>query len=755
MTTHNTGNAVPSVEVKDLFDNCETEDEFCNGDANTTITRIGKVIKTMAGMNADFNDFLINSGFESVHLIYTVGVPLTVNRPTQLIDYNGSVYRVKLPSSFPVNLTGVWATDAPKLLDVGDQSLRLLLALSSGAGLVGFTELSTYPANTVGAMLKYLNAPGIDKEQRSFSDLDLLPNLGDTKTLDAAIRKGVVRIALAADSIGQGDADSLYDNSSFAIVMRRLREQNPAVTFVFANFSIAGLGIPSFSNPNYKGQTPPADPFTGFYRAAGDELTCQWPGGSVVGKSWIDHIKDWTPDLVCVAFGANDIAWTGPQLETYSKTAIDAMLGWAKPPSIAWGSAAKPAIVSDYSEQVQLAANVARSVARERNLTLMDFNRLHNVRRFGVDVDDLLYLREDAFTGFPTGWTLDPGTTFALSTVTPGAIEGQGTATRNRLSQNFNLKATCVATNWATTTCGLYYRDLGTNDGTGQARYAVFVSATALSLYWRGAMLGSFSFSSIPNGTAVTIQVDVRGARHRVYLNGVKRIDVWNYGNVMQGKHGVTAVGGFAAIYAFEAHLGNKYPVGREQLTDKDIYGVNDFYTNQDSVGGNANNHFTKLGNKVIMAAGYFPLMHHIRMIRPEMVNYNASIGLSAPQAIATGGATNIAWTLEYYDDYNMHAAGSAVLIAPVPGKYLVTASLYWAATTTGIRSMLVVKNDAVEVAGATQSATASGRVRQNVTIELLLAAGETIGVRGYQDGASLLNVDSDGSRLSMRLMPN
>lgn len=136
MTTYNTGNPVPSTEVKDLFDNCQTEDEFCTSAENTTINRLGVILKTMAGMNADFYDFLAESGFEPVHLIYVNGTPLQVDRPTQFIDRAGLVYRVKMPSTFPVMLTGTWATDAPLLLDVGDQSLRTALAAPGGATLI-------------------------------------------------------------------------------------------------------------------------------------------------------------------------------------------------------------------------------------------------------------------------------------------------------------------------------------------------------------------------------------------------------------------------------------------------------------------------------------------------------------------------------------------------------------------------------------------------------------------------------------------
>lgn len=87
---------------------------------------------------AEFNQLLLESGFESVHLTYVPGTPLSVARPTQLINYSGSVYRVKMPASFPVSLTGTWATDQLLLVDVGDISLRQGLLSSAGLKMLGF-----------------------------------------------------------------------------------------------------------------------------------------------------------------------------------------------------------------------------------------------------------------------------------------------------------------------------------------------------------------------------------------------------------------------------------------------------------------------------------------------------------------------------------------------------------------------------------------------------------------------------------------
>lgn len=58
MTTHNTGNPVPSAAVKDLYDNAENLDSGINGDAPTWVDRKGRTRKSMAGIEQDFQQFL-------------------------------------------------------------------------------------------------------------------------------------------------------------------------------------------------------------------------------------------------------------------------------------------------------------------------------------------------------------------------------------------------------------------------------------------------------------------------------------------------------------------------------------------------------------------------------------------------------------------------------------------------------------------------------------------------------------------------
>lgn len=158
--TYLTGNPLGSSAPKDLFDNASNFDEAMNSTGPSFDDRFGKRRQTWAGAEYEWQQFLQNSGFEPVHLTYVDGTPLIVSRPTQLIDRAGSVYRVKLPASFPVTLSGTWATDQNLLVDVGDASLRTALAATTGPTLLGFQNpYSGSVVRTVDARLKDIYTP--------------------------------------------------------------------------------------------------------------------------------------------------------------------------------------------------------------------------------------------------------------------------------------------------------------------------------------------------------------------------------------------------------------------------------------------------------------------------------------------------------------------------------------------------------------------------------------------------------------------
>lgn len=122
MTTFNTGNSVPSANAKDRFDNSQTFDEFVAGSYDTTVTRTGKTLLTLRGMNNQFNQWLTVSGFEMPAIPYAAGA--VINRASQLISYQGEQYSVAVGSTFPYTLNGTFSVDAPNLVQRSEQSLR-------------------------------------------------------------------------------------------------------------------------------------------------------------------------------------------------------------------------------------------------------------------------------------------------------------------------------------------------------------------------------------------------------------------------------------------------------------------------------------------------------------------------------------------------------------------------------------------------------------------------------------------------------
>ncbi|WLH86041.1 hypothetical protein [Pseudomonas sp. FP2338] len=620
----NTGNPVEpngSRDPRDLIDNAQIADKLINSSDLTWFGRLGKALKTWAGMTAEhnaaqvqrtaeFQAFLQNIRFE-VPVSYAAGINIT--RSTQTVLYNGQVYRPK-PEALPF-VTTTFPADEAKWLLAGDSTLRQDLAASTGAGRSGFDSALEYAPATVGFELANLVRPGAKKQQRTFADFMMLQNLGNLDQLNKALMARVCTVVIFSDSIAEGDRDGLEDNSVVLRIMALLRDQNPSITWNFANFSLAGRGISALSSSSYVGMSPPEDNAVGFYRPSGNAYNCAWPGGSVVGKTWLNHGRDLNPDLVILMSGANDTTGDGNTNASQIIAVLDTMAGWTKPPSVALAPAALPASTYGYQDAIQVSANVMRGIARSRGLTLLDINRLFHLHRYAKDVDNCTYVRDNGFSGYPSGWTASGGTTFAQSGVPGYALQGVGSALRNNLAQDLNQSGLFTMPNWSTQVGQLIYRSLGSP----ATQYIAQVTGNAVQLYFGAIQLASYPVSpAIPNGTGVTLRVDVRGCRHRVFLNAIKVIEFWSYAQPLAGKYGVGIVGALGTVENSIVHVGNPRQYGTPELSDTDIYGYSpeEFATNPNSLGGNGINHPTALANTLIWTASFAPLLHHIRAAR-------------------------------------------------------------------------------------------------------------------------------------------
>lgn len=158
MTTYATGNPLGSKDPRDLYDNAENFDAAMNDRTNVAWRdRFGVSRKTWFGIEDQVNTFLARSGFELPPLQYVDGSPLTVDRSTQTIERGGNLYSVKLPSSFPVVLSGNWSEDEGLLVVRGDQSLRQEITSTSpseGSSIIGNATVSVSSVADIKIRLK-------------------------------------------------------------------------------------------------------------------------------------------------------------------------------------------------------------------------------------------------------------------------------------------------------------------------------------------------------------------------------------------------------------------------------------------------------------------------------------------------------------------------------------------------------------------------------------------------------------------------
>jgi hypothetical protein len=126
MTTYNTGAPVPSVDVRDLYDNAENLDNFSNGPAAYYADRRGVSRQSLAGIRAASQ--YTNIGAYAAGLVFT--------SYNQTFSYLGNFYAPSAGIALPYTTTGAGAGEIATFRNVGDALLRAELATPSGSTLV-------------------------------------------------------------------------------------------------------------------------------------------------------------------------------------------------------------------------------------------------------------------------------------------------------------------------------------------------------------------------------------------------------------------------------------------------------------------------------------------------------------------------------------------------------------------------------------------------------------------------------------------
>lgn len=163
MATQPTQDAVPSESPRDLKFNAGKIDEFVTSMGWTYTDRFDQKHYTIEGIN-----YLAQQAMNAFGYVILTGKTFTtgatINNPNEVLlnTADGEYYKwtgsfASGPKVVPANSTpastggiapGAW-------IGVGDASLRAALASVSGAGLVGVSVGSVYPAGTVGSAIQY------------------------------------------------------------------------------------------------------------------------------------------------------------------------------------------------------------------------------------------------------------------------------------------------------------------------------------------------------------------------------------------------------------------------------------------------------------------------------------------------------------------------------------------------------------------------------------------------------------------------
>ena len=142
MTTYATGNPLGSTAVKDLYDNAENIDFFVNGTELAYPDRFFQTRKSWKGIEEDFQQFLLNSGYEFIG-DYDADGPLNITARNQIFTKDGEYWRAAASLALPYTTVNNWVIDEPKFVSVGDAALRQDLASAAGATFVNYTAPGT------------------------------------------------------------------------------------------------------------------------------------------------------------------------------------------------------------------------------------------------------------------------------------------------------------------------------------------------------------------------------------------------------------------------------------------------------------------------------------------------------------------------------------------------------------------------------------------------------------------------------------
>lgn len=503
------------------------------------------------------------------------------------------------------------------------RSFLKYIGVGAGVSAIGVSGIVATQNRQTPAAAAPANAAG------SAADVQPLPadqtvldsQLGELSRMAQAIASGTLRITFIGDSILEGVSQITFQDSPAGLWMRMLQEQNPALDIVFSNYSIPGLSPYQLRHPDFVGA---AANVTGvsFAMAESSPAERRWPGGTVIGKSWWDHVKDSKPDLLIFGFGMNDVVqgeWaynpTTVSNAAFYRELNGRMAQWPSPPSVAAITSMLPTHRSDldggawprFRVMVQQDADMVRGICREFNWTCIDANRWWSL---AADAKDPVLMQHEHFLALKdhaASWTVQSGSWTANA---EDSLQGTGTLRSKEMCNDLYQRMSFTVADLGSTP-GMFWRDRGDMAQGKPNRY----SASVVKGSWGKAQLQvswqDQSLALLPLGDekqSYALEVLVEGARHRIYVDNVLLADLSHMGNMGEGYNGVFISGGKGTLSGSTVRQGRPTVVGEVKYSDDDLLGINDWLTNPKSLGGGARNHPSRLGVRLAYVPAFAPL---------------------------------------------------------------------------------------------------------------------------------------------------
>ncbi|UBB12334.1 hypothetical protein [Pantoea eucrina] len=455
MTTQPTKNPVPSELPRDLKYNAGKIDEFTNSLAMQYIDRFGQAHYTIEGLKSLVLQQIYDLGWVPVGTFQAGAKILAAGSVIQdsstgiwyRWDDLATIPKTVPPSSTPESTGGVgegkWIA-----VDISEV-LRKQLSEKTGANLVGFSQLASYQAGTVGNELKSIRVTssslGLSTSNSDAASNAIVLNNKLQQLYTAGVREIYMDVSYPVDPgydydnyiysrrvlhlpdfrfYGPGKfsglPSGLYNVSvedklcsepvlvnGSNIQIRKQPKTNIKVVFFGDSISLdwadsltLGICQSSVIKAELQAQNP-GYTFTFVNRAIGGQT---WINANTkpsafpswyadTSKNWVDYINDESPDIIVMAFGMNDhmgfnmgtMASTVNKLRAGSPYAHFVMCTCMVPSR---SSAYNNGVSFDglgFQEGRNFAAGAERTYAQFTNMSVWDFNRYYVQCRDGKD----------------------------------------------------------------------------------------------------------------------------------------------------------------------------------------------------------------------------------------------------------------------------------------------------------------------------------------------------------------------------------